>query len=200
MCWGGSSKKEKSKQNSLQKKQNNKKKLCTKIVLLGNVAVGKTSITQRYVHGKFDENYFNTLGGAYVEKNITTNQGNPWQLNIWDTAGDERYRSIMPLYYRDASAAVLVYDVTDFKSLEDLEYWIKELDEKVKKDSMVLCLLGNKNDVSKEQKRVQTEQAQEFANSKNLIFGECSAKTGDGIEEVFSKLTQELEARGVTEK
>lgn len=90
---------------------------------MGNVAVGKTSITQRYVYEKFEEKYYNTLGGAYLEKKIETNEGE-LILNLWDTAGDERYKSIMPLYYRDAVAAILVYDVSDVNSFKDINYWI----------------------------------------------------------------------------
>lgn len=97
------------------------------MVLCGNAAVGKTSITMRYKDGKFTKINEPTLAGAYQEKKIKTRNGEDMQLNIWDTAGDERFRSIMPLYYRDAEIALLVFDLTDAESFKGIDYWLAEL-------------------------------------------------------------------------
>lgn len=95
-------------------------KKAVKIVLCGNAAVGKTSITMRYKEGVFKKNHEPTLAGAYQEKKIKAKNGEEIQLNIWDTAGDERFRSIMPLYYRDAEVALLVFDLTDPESFKGI--------------------------------------------------------------------------------
>ena len=114
-------------------------KKAVKLVLCGNAAVGKTSITMRYKEGVFKKVHEPTLAGAYQEKKIRTKTGEEIQLNIWDTAGDERFRSIMPLYYRDAEIALLVFDLTDPESFKGIDYWLGELEEKVKAEGMLLC-------------------------------------------------------------
>eukprot|EP00825_Cyclidium_porcatum_P018681 TRINITY_DN2126_c0_g1_i6.p2 TRINITY_DN2126_c0_g1~~TRINITY_DN2126_c0_g1_i6.p2 ORF type:complete len:161 (+),score=32.50 TRINITY_DN2126_c0_g1_i6:194-676(+) len=133
---------------------------------------------------------WDTLGGAYVEKNVELQNGETIKLSIWDTAGDERYRSLTPLYYRDAAVAVLVYDVSDMNSFKDLNYWIQELSTKVKADNMIISLIGNKNDIEVNEKKVTTQTAETFAKDNNLLFQECSAKTGLGIEEAFEQIIQ----------
>jgi small GTP-binding protein len=114
-------------------------KKAVKLVLCGNAAVGKTSITMRYKEGVFKKVHEPTLAGAYQEKKVKTKTGEEIQLNIWDTAGDERFRSIMPLYYRDAEIALLVFDLTDPESFKGIDYWLGELEEKVKAEGMLLC-------------------------------------------------------------
>lgn len=114
-------------------------KKAAKLVLCGNAAVGKTSITMRYKDGKFTKINEPTLAGAYQEKKIKTKNGEEMQLNIWDTAGDERFRSIMPLYYRDAEIAILVFDLTDAESFKGIDYWLSELESKVETEGMLLC-------------------------------------------------------------
>lgn len=114
-------------------------KKAVKLVLCGNAAVGKTSITMRYKEGVFKKVHEPTLAGAYQEKKFKTKSGDEIQLNIWDTAGDERFRSIMPLYYRDAEIALLVFDLTDPESFKGIDYWLGELEEKVKAEGMLLC-------------------------------------------------------------
>lgn len=130
MCDFFSSKgKQKEKQPKVLTKQVTKK--AVKLVLCGNAAVGKTSITMRYKDGKFTQINEPTLAGAYQEKKIRTKNGEEMQLNIWDTAGDERFRSIMPLYYRDAEIALLVFDLTDPETFKGIDYWLNELESKV---------------------------------------------------------------------
>ncbi len=89
----------------------------------------------------FKNTYDPTLAGAYQEKKVKTKNGEEYQLNIWDTAGDERFRAIMPLYYRDAEIALLVFDLTDPESFKGIDYWLNELEEKVKTEGMLLCRL-----------------------------------------------------------
>ena len=159
-----------------------------KICLLGDVSVGKTSIASRFCKNSFNENYINTIGGAYQQQNIILNNGVKMKLHIWDTSGQDRFRSMTNLYYRDAQVAILTYDVGKEETLDSLTYWLKELNDKVDQDNMLLCLAGNKNDIDPSKKRVPTQKGKEFAEANNMIFYETSAKTGAGVKELFQAI------------
>ena len=176
------------------KKNQNSKELEIKICLLGDVSVGKTSIASRFCKNSFNENYINTIGGAYQQQNIVLNNGAKIKLHIWDTSGQDRFRSMTNLYYRDAQVAILTYDVTNESSLESLNYWLNELNDKVEIDNMLLCLAGNKNDVDPSEKRIPTSKGKAFAEEHKMIFFETSAKTGAGVKELFQAIaTKEYE-------
>ncbi len=98
-------------------KKTESKEFEIKICLLGDVSVGKTSIASRFCKNSFNENYINTIGGAYQQQNIVLNNGAKIKLHIWDTSGQDRFRSMTNLYYRDAQVAILTYDVTNEHSL-----------------------------------------------------------------------------------
>ena len=175
-------------------KKQDSKEFEIKICLLGDVSVGKTSIASRFCKNSFNENYINTIGGAYQQQNIVLNNGAKIKLHIWDTSGQDRFRSMTNLYYRDAQVAILTYDVTNEQSLESLNYWLNELNDKVEIDNMLLCLAGNKNDVDANEKRVPTSKGKSFAEEHNMIFYETSAKTGAGVKELFQAIaTKEYE-------
>ena len=176
------------------KKNQNSKELEIKICLLGDVSVGKTSIASRFCKNSFNENYINTIGGAYQQQNIVLNNGAKIKLHIWDTSGQDRFRSMTNLYYRDAQVAILTYDVTNESSLESLNYWLNELNDKVEVDNMLLCLAGNKTDVDQSEKRIPTSKGKAFAEEHNMIFFETSAKNGTGVKELFQAIaTKEYE-------
>jgi Ras-related protein Rab-5C len=193
-CANNQKQKEQKNSGNLKFKKNDKTPKTTvkeyeiKICLLGDVSVGKTSIASRFCKNTFNENYINTIGGAYQQQNIILNNGAKMKLHIWDTSGQDRFRSMTNLYYRDAQVAILTYDVTNEQSLESLSYWLKELNDKVDQDNMLLCLAGNKNDVDPKDKRVPTNKGKEFAEANNMIFFETSAKTGTGIKELFQAI------------
>ena len=168
------------------------KSMEAKVVFLGEAGVGKSSISQRFVNNKFSDNYEVTIGGAYLQQKVQLKGGNSLRLHLWDTGGEERFRAMTPLYYRDANAAILVYDVTDVNSFRSLDYWIRELDEKVKQDKMVVALAGNKCDIT--EKAVTTQQAKTFAETHNLLSFEVSAKTGEGLNELFKQLGEDIAA------
>ena len=177
-----------------QTKKAESKELEIKICLLGDVSVGKTSIASRFCKNSFNENYINTIGGAYQQQNIVLNNGAKIKLHIWDTSGQDRFRSMTNLYYRDAQVAILTYDVTNESSLESLNYWLNELNDKVEIDNMLLCLAGNKTDVDQSEKRVPTAKGKAFAEQHNMLFYETSAKTGAGVKELFQAIaTKEYE-------
>ena len=159
-----------------------------KIVLLGDVSVGKTSIASRYCKNSFNDHHINTIGGAYQQQKVVLNNGAMVKLHIWDTSGQERFRAMTNLYYRDAQVAILTYDVTNEQSLDSLNYWLNELNDKVDQDNMLLCLAGNKNDVDSSEKKVPTSKGKQFAEEHNMIFYETSAKTGAGVKELFQAI------------
>ena len=168
--------------------QSSSKEYEIKICLLGDVSVGKTSIASRFCKNSFNENYINTIGGAYQQQNIILNNGVKMKLHIWDTSGQDRFRSMTNLYYRDAQVAILTYDVGKEETLDSLTSRIKELNDKVDLVNMLLCLAGNKNDIDPSKKRVPTQKGKEFAEQNNMIFYETSAKTGAGVKELFQAI------------
>lgn len=126
-----------------------------KIVLLGDQNVGKSSIAQRYCKNLFTGQHVATIGGAYLQQKVILNNGNTIKYHIWDTGGQERFRAMANLYYRDASAAILTYDITNEKTFESLQFWVEELKYKCDEEKLVLCLAGNKCDVEMNERKVQ---------------------------------------------
>lgn len=142
------------KANDKEKEKDHPKPIEAKIVLLGDQNVGKSSIAQRYCKNVFTGQHVATIGGAYLQQKVVLNNGTTIKLHIWDTGGQERFRSMANLYYRDASAAILTYDVTNEKSFESLSYWVEELKYKCDQDQLVLCLAGNKCEVENSERKV----------------------------------------------
>lgn len=166
-----------------------------KIVLLGDQNVGKSSIAQRFCKNLFTGQYVVTIGGAYLQQKLILSNGAVIKFHIWDTGGQERFRSMANLYYQDASAAILTYDVTNEKTFESLSYWIDELKNKIDQDKIVLCLAGNKCDKETSEKRVQNSTAKNLADSNKMIFFETSAKSDIGIKELFHALAKRIYER-----
>ena len=182
--------KPKSEENSIKikstpKEQEKQKELEAKIVLLGNINVGKTSIASRYCKNTFNDHHINTIGGAYQQQKVVLNNGAIVKLHIWDTSGQERFRAMTNLYYRDAQVALLTYDITNESSFAGIEFWIDELKYKVENENMILFLVGNKSDASDEERKVPKSKGKKFADDNNLLFFETSAKTGAGVKDLF---------------
>jgi len=159
-----------------------------KVVFLGKSGVGKTSVTLRFCRDMFLDGTEATIGASFLTKMITYNERSI-KFELWDTAGQERYRALAPMYYRNADAAVLVFDVTDNESFEALQSWFYELQKNVPDCIIVLC--GNKLDLDN-QRKVTKEAAQEYANEKDCPLIEVSSKTGQNIPDLFNKLGQLL--------
>lgn len=140
--------------NGLDKDQS--KPIEAKLVLFGEQNVGKSSIAQRFCKNIFTGQHVATIGGAYQQQKVVLSNGVTIKYHIWDTGGQERFRSMGNLYYKDASAAILTYDITNEKSLESLNYWIEELKNKCNVEKMVICLVGNKSDVDSSERKVPT--------------------------------------------
>lgn len=171
-----------------------------KLVLLGDSSVGKSSIVHRFVKDTFDELRESTIGAAFLSQSIRIKDPNGAgevmiKFEIWDTAGQERYKSLAPMYYRNANAALVVYDVTEADSLVKAQSWVNELKQKVGDDNLVIHLVGNKVDLVEEEedkRAVLVEDATTYATEENLLFKEVSAKTGVNIKEVFQTIGERL--------
>ena len=158
---------------------------CCKVVLLGDSGVGKTCIISRYISGAFDQNSPTTNGASYASKILEFPKLNKKiSLDIWDTAGQEKYKSLTKFFYKDAAVAILVYDITQKDTFESMKkFWYQQLQEFGSK-KIILGIAGNKCDMY-EREEVSENDAKEFAESKGAFFEITSAKNNTGINELF---------------
>ena len=177
---------------STPKEEEKTKILEAKIVLLGDVNVGKTSIASRYCKNVFNEHHINTIGGAYQQQKVILSNGSAVKLHIWDTSGQERFRAMTNLYYRDAQVAILTYDITNESTFASIDFWIQELKYKVENENMILCLVGNKCDVNQEDRKITNFKGKNYAQENNMIFFETSAKTGEGVKDLFVTIANKV--------
>ena len=156
-----------------------------KIVIIGDTYVGKTNILSRYISNEFDPNSNSTIGVELTTKTYNFDN-NDVKVQIWDTAGQEKYRSITSSYYKGAQGCLLVYDITKKKSFDNIDKWYSELksnsDEKI-----YTMLLGNKSDLE-ENREVSIEEAEKKAKNFNIAFMETSAYNGNNINKAFNEL------------
>jgi Rab family protein len=153
-----------------------------KLVLLGDSGVGKSTIVTRYVSGNVITDLHPTVGAACIDKEISI-EGRNVILRIWDTAGQEIYRSLAPMYYRNAPIAIIVYDITHEASFEAVSYWLRELQANVEK-SVVIVICGNKTDLE-DRRLIAFTKGSSLASERGALFVESSAFTNMGIERLF---------------
>lgn len=156
-----------------------------KVVLLGDSGVGKTCIISRYISGTFDGNSASTNGASYASKIVKYEHLNKsLSLDIWDTAGQEKYKALTKFFYKDAAVAILVYDITRKETFDNIkDYWYTQLQQNGEKN-IVLGVVGNKCDLY-EQEAVPENEAREFADKIGAIFELTSAQNNTGINELF---------------
>ncbi|KIP11736.1 hypothetical protein PHLGIDRAFT_21461 [Phlebiopsis gigantea 11061_1 CR5-6] len=159
-----------------------------KLVLLGESAVGKSSLVLRFVKDQFDDYRESTIGAAFLTQTVSLEDGTSVKFEIWDTAGQERYKA--PMYYRNANCAVVVYDITQSASLEKARSWIRELQRQAD-PSIIIALCGNKSDLSA-RRQVSQEEAKKYAEEEGLMWGETSAKSGEGVQDIFTDIAKKL--------
>ena len=169
---------------------NNEDEETLKIVLVGESSVGKTSIITQFIEKTFQDKLQSTVGGTFNSKVIRCEDLNKsLKLDIWDTAGQERYRSVTKMFYKDADVAILVYDITNKKSFEELKnYWVNQvLDSSLKKT--LLCIIANKSDlINLEQ--VDEGEARNYAETINALYFVVSAKDSTSINEMFKEIAK----------
>ena len=153
-----------------------------KIILTGESGVGKTCIINQYINQRFDTAFLSTIGTDKSLKEIKV-KDKILKLEIWDTAGQEKYRSINKIFMKDTQIAILVYDITDKESFEKLNYWYDTIKDN-NKEKVLYCVVGNKND-RYEERNVEEEEGKKFANDNNMLFFESSAMDYESIEKIF---------------
>lgn len=160
-----------------------------KYVIVGHSSVGKSAILVRFTDNIFKEDYLTTIGVDFKFRKLKIDS-NTYKLQIWDTAGQEKYQTITKTFYKNSQAVVIVYDVSCKNTFTDLkEIWLKEIRKNCDED-VIIFLIGNK--IDKNNREVTKEEAESFAKEENIFYGETSAKSGEGIEKVFIELTQKV--------
>lgn len=162
-----------------------------KIPFVGDGGVGKTSIISRLMGEAFSQSYLMTIGANFFVKKMKVDQTEVG-VQLWDTAGQQRFTSLRPMFYKGSFAVVLVYDITRRETFNNLQHWLNEIQRET--PDATISILGNKIDLE-DQRLVSTGEGRNYATSVGAIFGETSAKTGQGIEEALYQLVQTVCAK-----
>lgn len=152
-----------------------------KVVFIGNPTAGKTSLLNRICNDKFLPNYDSTIGVDFFNKTIFYNE-TIFKLQLWDSAGQEKYRSLIPSYIRGASIIYLVYDINHHESFDAISNWLGFVTQYTNKEQVKLILIGNKKDL---ERKVTYNEGETLAKKEGMLFFETSAKTGEGVVNMF---------------
>jgi len=161
------------------------------LLIIGDSTVGKTSILSRYTNGDFNPHYLATVGLDFFKKDEVFN-GKTIRIKIWDTAGQERYKSLTQGYFRNAEGIMIVYDVSNLVSFENLKYWIQSIKTHIDidKGEVPAIIIGNKIDIF--EREVKKEDAEAFAKEEGFKYFETSAKSGKGVNECIKYLVKTI--------
>lgn len=161
-----------------------------KLVVLGDSGVGKTTIIHKYVYDEYRVDFKATIGADFSSKSIQISENETLDLNIWDTAGEERFHSIGAMFYRGVEAVIFVYDITQLESFKHIVKWKDDLYAKsgiTNEDNIPMIVFGNKVDLE-DQRQVTKDEIQVMKQEYGLEVIEVSSKTGQGVEEGFKKI------------
>ena len=162
-----------------------------KFIIIGDAAVGKSNLLVRYTSGQFKEEYQLTIGVEFGSNDVIIGD-NTYRIQIWDTAGQENFRSITRSYYKNTACAIIVYEISNKKSFENISSWIEECKNTAPK-SILMVLVGNKCDL--DNREVTEEEGREFAEKNGMLFFETSAKTGKNVEELFKQSVKVIDQK-----
>ena len=160
--------------------------ICLKVLLIGDSSVGKTALIFKYIDGLFSLNHITTIGVEYRDKKIMINE-REIKLRIWDTSGQEIYRSLTKNFYRNADALLFVFDITNEKSFNHINDWMKD-SETIGKDFKKI-LIGNKSDLIDERK-IDKEKIEKYVQLNNMKYFEVSAKSGKNVDVIFTEIAK----------
>ena len=170
-----------------------------KIILLGETGVGKSCIINRYINNTFYKETSSTLGSTFLSKEIT--KGNTiYNLNIWDTSGQERYHSVTNLFIKGSNIVILVYSVDSLSSFDALDYWYSSIQENLEGENYLLAVIGSKSDLV-DYEVISEEQGKKYAEEKKAIFKLVSAKEfPEGINLLFNTVLDEYIQRNYSDE
>ncbi len=161
------------------------------ILLLGDSCVGKTSLISRYANGIFKDEYIATVGLDFVSKQEIINDKNI-NVKLWDTAGQERYKALTPSYLRGADGVVLVFDVTNSETFDNLKFWLDSLKNNLGENNSFLPVVINGNKIDIDDRDISKDDANKFAQDNNYKYFETSAKSGVGVDELFREIVNQI--------
>ena len=161
-----------------------------KILVLGDPSVGKSCFLIRYTEDTFQDVYLSTIGMDCKYKDVILEEDKSIRLQIWDTAGQDRFRSITKNLYKGAAGIMLIYDITNRNTFDNVKKWVNSIKEEVT-SKVVIILVGNKIDLDKK-RQVQTDEGEQIAEEFDMPFFECSALTGENINLAFETLAKKL--------
>ena len=162
-----------------------------KVVLIGEAWVGKTCILTQFIDNKFNENTLSTLTAQCCRKKFEFQEDKFITLDIWDTAGQEKFRSLNKIFYSKAKAVILVYDITNEKSFDEIKnYWYEQIKQNCD-ENIIIAVAANKSDLY-EDREVSNEEGEKYANSIDAIFSSTSAKNDSGIYDLFENIAKKM--------
>ena len=163
-----------------------------KFIIVGDSSVGKSNILLRFSRNTFDPGHQATLGIEFANKHLIYNNTD-YLIQIWDTAGQENFRSVTRAYYKASAVAMVVYDITKEETFEHIQAWLKDCKELAPR-TVLLVLIGNKSDLE-DQRVITKERGEYLAKENNMMFFETSALNGNGIEEAFKKSIEAVDQK-----
>ena len=165
-----------------------------KIIIVGNSTVGKSSLLNKFIDNNFNDTYSTTIGVEFGVKYVTLNDSVPIKLQIWDTAGQESFRSITRSFYRASAGVILMYSIENKISFENVKTWLNDINTELNNRNIPIILVGNKTDLN-HKREVSTEEAQDFAKENDMLFKEISVKYDIDSTSVFNILAENINSK-----